>query len=130
MKKGKIPLDIDACDILNIAPVQIALNQRTEPNWEALAFPKEFSTSKFHYTHPRDIKLTPIRYAQARLNLSRSMRTTTTDTIAVLAAQQKVERMLAASTESLSKKCFSHCPTMYSKSLQHPKKKSSPTNGI
>ena len=50
------------CEILNIAPGegQIPLDRRTEPNWEALAFPKEFSTGEFHYNHPRDIKLTPI----------------------------------------------------------------------
>ena len=64
--------DINACEILNIAPGegQIPLDQRTEPNWEALAFPKEFSTGKFHYNHPRDIKLTPIQYAQTRLKCS------------------------------------------------------------
>ena len=64
--------DINACEILNIAPGegQIPLDRRTEPNCEALAFPKEFATGKFHYNYPRDIKLTPIQYAQSRLKCS------------------------------------------------------------
>jgi hypothetical protein len=61
--------DIDACQILNVAPGegQIPLNTRAEANWEALAFPKEFSTGKFHYNHPRDVNITPIQYVQTRL---------------------------------------------------------------
>ena len=64
--------DINACEILNIAPGegQIPIDRRTEANWEALAFPKEFSTGKFHYNHQRDIKMTPNQYVQARLKCS------------------------------------------------------------
>lgn len=64
--------DIDACEILNVAPGegQIPVNTKSETNWEALAFPKEFSTGKYHYNHPRDIEITPIQYVQARLKCS------------------------------------------------------------
>ena len=64
--------EIDTNEILNIAPGegQIPVSVRSEPDWEALAFPKEFSTGDFHYNHPRDIKITPIQYVQTRLKCS------------------------------------------------------------
>ena len=63
---------IDTNEILNIAPSegQIPVSARSEPNWEPLAFPKEFSTGEYHFNHPRDIKLTPVQYVQTRLKCS------------------------------------------------------------
>lgn len=39
---------------------QIPVSVRSEPDWVAIAFPKEFSTGTFHHNHPQDIKITPI----------------------------------------------------------------------
>ena len=44
---------IDNNKILNIAlsEGQIPVSARSEPKWEPLAFPKEFSTVEYHFNH-------------------------------------------------------------------------------
>ena len=55
--------------IVNIAPGEgkIPVTPYNEPNWEALAFVKQFSEGKFHFNSERKQKITPIKYAQTRL---------------------------------------------------------------
>ena len=42
----------------------------SEPNWEALAFPKEYSTGKRHFNDNHEITITPAKYIHARLKSS------------------------------------------------------------
>ena len=61
--------NISASEIVNIAPGegQIPVSFTSEPDWEALAFPKDYSTGKNHYGEDRKVKLTPSKYVHARL---------------------------------------------------------------
>lgn len=54
---------------VNIAPCEneIPVSFYSEPDWEALAFPEHFSTGQNHFNSPRESKITPIKYAHARL---------------------------------------------------------------
>ena len=56
-------------EIVNIAPVegQISVSFTSEPNCEALAFPKEYSTGINHFNEDRDNPITPSNYVHARL---------------------------------------------------------------
>ena len=58
--------------VVNIAPGegQIPVYHSNEENWEALAFPKMYSHGKNHFNSFRDIRLTPSKYAHARLKCS------------------------------------------------------------
>ena len=52
--------NISPNEIVNIAPGkgQIPLSFTSEPNWEALAFPKAYSTGKNHFNEEREIPIT------------------------------------------------------------------------
>ena len=51
-------------EIVNIAPGegQIPVSFTSEPNWEAFAFPKEYSTGISHFNEDRDNSITPSKY--------------------------------------------------------------------
>ena len=52
--------NISPNEIVNIAPGkgQIPVSFTSEPNWEALAFPKAYSTGKNHFNEEREIPIT------------------------------------------------------------------------
>ena len=54
--------------IVNIAPGEdeIPVSFTSEPNWEALAFPKDYSTGRNHFNEEREIPITPSKYVHAR----------------------------------------------------------------
>ena len=54
---------------LNIAPGEgkIPLSLATEPDCEALIFPKEYSTGKNHFNEPREVAITLSKYFHSRL---------------------------------------------------------------
>ena len=56
-------------EIVNLAPGegQIPVSFTSEPNWEALAFPKDYSTGRNHFNKEREIPITPSKYVHARL---------------------------------------------------------------
>ena len=56
-------------DVLNIAPGegQIPVSFTQEPDWEPLAFVKEFPYGKGHFNEKRRVKITPSQYVHARL---------------------------------------------------------------
>ena len=56
-------------EIVNIAPGegQIPISFTPEPNWEALAFPKDYSTVRIHFNDEREIPITPSKYVHAKL---------------------------------------------------------------
>ena len=64
--------NISASEIVNIAPGegQIPVSFTSEPDWEALAFPREYSTGKNHYNEERKRYITPSKYIHARLKCS------------------------------------------------------------
>ena len=45
-------------EIINIAPGQISVSFTLEPNWEALTFPKDYSTGRNHFDEEREIPIT------------------------------------------------------------------------
>ena len=55
--------------IANIAPGegQIPVFFTSEHNWEALAFPKDYSTERNHFNEEGEIPITPSKYVHARL---------------------------------------------------------------
>lgn len=59
--------NISSSDVLNLAPGQnqIPVSFTSKPNWEALAFPKDFSTAVNRFGQARDVRITPVRYAHA-----------------------------------------------------------------
>ena len=61
--------NISPSEIVNITPGegQIPVSFTLEPNWEALAFPKDYSTGKNHFNEEREIPITPSKYVHARL---------------------------------------------------------------
>ena len=61
--------NISPSKIVNIAPGegQIPVSFTSEPNWEALAFPKEYSAGRNHFNEEREIPITPPKYVHARL---------------------------------------------------------------
>ena len=56
---------ISLSEIVNIAPGegQIPVCFTTEPNWEVLAFPKDFSTGRKHFNEERELKCCDDRFA-------------------------------------------------------------------
>ena len=56
-------------DVLNIAPGegQIPVSFTQEPDWEPLAFVKEFPYGKGHFNEDRKVKISPSQYVHARL---------------------------------------------------------------
>lgn len=56
-------------EVLNIAPGenQIPVSFTQEPDWEALAFVKEFPLGTGHFNEERDVRITPSQYVHARL---------------------------------------------------------------
>ena len=61
--------NISPKEIVNIAPGegQIPVSFTSEPNWEALAFPKNYSTGRNHFNEEREIPMTLSKYVHARL---------------------------------------------------------------
>ena len=61
--------DISPNEIVNIAPgeSQIPVSFTSEPSWEALAFPKDYSTRRNHFNEEREIPITPSKYVHTRL---------------------------------------------------------------
>ena len=61
--------NISPNEIVNIAPGegQIPVSFTSEPNWEALAFPKDYSTGRNHFNEEREIPITPSKYVHTRL---------------------------------------------------------------
>ena len=62
--------NISSSEIVNIAPGegQIPVSFASEPNWEALAFPKEYSIGINHFNEDRDNNsITPSNYVHTRL---------------------------------------------------------------
>ena len=64
--------NISAEKIVNIAPGEgrIPVSFTSEPDWEALAFPREYSTGKNHYNEERKRYITPSKYVHCRLKCS------------------------------------------------------------
>ena len=61
---------VSPAQVLNEAPGegQIPVSFTTEPNWEALAYPKDFSYGRFHFGDTtREVPITPSQYVHARL---------------------------------------------------------------
>ena len=60
---------ISSREIVNIAlgEGEIPISFTSEPNWEALAFPKEYSTGINHFNENKDNLITPLKYVHARL---------------------------------------------------------------
>ena len=61
--------NISPNEIVNIAPGEgeIPVSFTSEPNWEALAFPKDYSTGRNHFNEEREIPITPSKYVHTRL---------------------------------------------------------------
>ena len=56
-------------EIVNIAAGEgeIPVSFTSEPNWEASAFPKDYSTGRNLFNEEREIPITPSKYVHARL---------------------------------------------------------------
>ena len=61
--------NISPSEIVNIAPGegQIPVSFTSEPNWEALAFPKDYSTEGNHFNEERENPITSSKYVHVRL---------------------------------------------------------------
>ena len=61
-------LNIYSNEIASIAPGegQFPVSFTSEPNWEALAFPKDYSTGVNHFNEEREIPTTPSKYVHTR----------------------------------------------------------------
>ena len=61
--------NISPSKVVNIAPGEgkIPVSFTLEPNMEALAFPKDYSTGRNHFNEEREIPLTSSKYVHARL---------------------------------------------------------------
>ena len=61
--------NISSSEIVNIAPgkSQIPVSFASEPNWEAFAFPKDYSTGRNLFNEERENPITPSKYVHARL---------------------------------------------------------------
>ena len=61
---------VSPAQVFNVAPGggEIPVSFTTEPNWEALAFPKYFPYGRFHFVDTtREVPTTPSQYINARL---------------------------------------------------------------
>ena len=56
--------NISPSEIVSIAPGEgpIPVSFTSEPNWEALTFPKDYSTGRNHFNDKREIPITPSKY--------------------------------------------------------------------
>ena len=56
-------------EVLNLAPGEgnIPVSTYSEPDWEPLAFIKQYPQGKFHFNTVREVKITPSKYINARL---------------------------------------------------------------
>ena len=56
-------------EIVNVAPGegQIPVSFTSEPNWEALAFPKDYSIRRNHFNEEREISITHSKYVHTSL---------------------------------------------------------------
>ena len=63
--------NISANEIVNIAPekgqISWSVSFTSEPNWEAHAFPKDYSTGRNHFNEEKEIPITPSNYVNTRL---------------------------------------------------------------
>ena len=61
--------NISSSEIVNIAhgKSQIPVSFASKPNWEAFAFPKDYSTGRNLFNEEREIPITPSKYVHARL---------------------------------------------------------------
>ena len=61
--------EISPTENFNIAPGegQIFVSFTSEPNWEALALPKDYSNRRNPFSEEREIPITPSKYVHARL---------------------------------------------------------------
>ena len=61
--------NISPSGVCNIAPEegQIPVSFTSEPNWEALAFPKDYSTGGSHFNDETEVPITPSKYLHTRL---------------------------------------------------------------
>ena len=61
--------NISPIEIVNIetGKGQIPVSFTLEPDWEALAFPKDYSTRRNHFNEEREVPITPSKYVHARL---------------------------------------------------------------
>ena len=61
--------NISPNEIVNIAAGEgeIPVSFTSEPNWEASAFPKDYSTGRNLFNEEREIPITPSKYVHARL---------------------------------------------------------------
>ena len=61
--------NISLSEIVNIAPGegQILVSFTLELYWEALAFPKDYSTRRNQFNEEREIPITPSKYVHVRL---------------------------------------------------------------
>ena len=60
--------DISPNKIVTIAPGedQIPVSFTSGPNWETLAFPKDYSTGRNHFNEERETPMTPSKYVHTR----------------------------------------------------------------
>ena len=60
--------NISPSEIVNIAPGegQVPVSFTSEPNWEALAFPKDYFTGRNRFNEEREIPITSLKYVHAR----------------------------------------------------------------
>ena len=60
--------NISSSEVVNIAPRegQIPVSFTSEPDWEALAFPKDYSTGINRFNEDRENPITPSKYVHAR----------------------------------------------------------------
>ena len=61
--------NVSSGEVLNVAPGegQIPVSFSSEPDWEALAFIKEFSLGRYHFNEERPVRITPSQYVHTRL---------------------------------------------------------------
>ena len=61
--------NVEPGEVLNLAPAegQIPVSFTSEPDWEALAFVKEFPLGKGHFNENRNVAITPSQYVHTRL---------------------------------------------------------------
>ena len=52
-------------EIVNVAKFMVSFI--SESNWEALAFPKDYSTGRNHFNEEREIPITPSKYVHVTL---------------------------------------------------------------
>ena len=61
--------NLSSSEVVNIAPGegQIPVSFTSEPNWEVLAFPKDYSTQRNQYIQERQITIAHSKYLYTRL---------------------------------------------------------------